>query len=189
MFDDYLRHLKERIEGDGYVRLLKSNLESGHQIQKVTFVPAEDGQPAIYRFLLARLGTLTDVDVPAGTEAIEQLLVDLRLRLETEDDEVKRSALRFGRTLNVLDVRQLLSGIAYFAARAGALASGQALKDIGYEEPTVSTESLVLAGTVFTAFDEQVKGLVRSGHLDVERAATIVDRGLADFIRWARALA
>lgn len=184
-FDEYLRELKARLDGDAFVRLLKANLASGHQIQKVSFLPAEPGKPERYRFLLARLGTLSDVDVPAGSEAIERLLAERRLKLASEEEEVQRSALRFRRSLaawrKAKSYEELRAAVARFSRRAGALAS--LAESQGGQHLTLDREALLLEEEVARAFDTQIASLHLDSGYDLEAAGAVVDRGLAQFIQ------
>jgi hypothetical protein len=101
-FSEYLDQVKAEAEGDPYFRLLKSQLGVGHRVQKVSFVPAEGGQPPRYRFLLARLGTLSTLDVPAGQEAVEHFLAETHQQLASRDDEVLRCHLRLKQEIESL---------------------------------------------------------------------------------------
>jgi hypothetical protein len=105
---EYLEQVRSEVEGDAFFRLLKSHLAAGHRVQKVSFVPAEGKQPSRYRFLLARLGTLTTVDVPAGELAVERLLAETRQKLASREDEVRRCEFRLHRTMAA--VAQMLGG-------------------------------------------------------------------------------
>lgn len=101
-FAEYLSHLRSEVDGDAFFRLLKSQLKAGHRVQRVTFVPAEGKQPPRYRFLLARLGTLTTVDVPAGGWAVERFLVETRQKLDSYEDEVRRCELLLRRAVEAV---------------------------------------------------------------------------------------
>jgi hypothetical protein len=99
---EYLEQVRSEVEGDAFFRLLKSHLAAGNRVQKVSFVPSEGKQPPRYRFLLARLGTLTTVDVPAGELAVERLLAETRQKLASREDEVRRCELRLHRTMEAV---------------------------------------------------------------------------------------
>jgi hypothetical protein len=101
-FTEYLEQVRKETEGDAFFRLLKSHLAAGSRVQKVSFVPAEGSQPARYRFLLARLGTLSTVDVPAGQEAVERFLAETKQQLASWEDEVRRCLLRLGQVSEAL---------------------------------------------------------------------------------------
>ncbi|MGZ3461842.1 MAG: hypothetical protein ACXU86_25395 [Archangium sp.] len=101
-FTEYLEQVRSEVEGDAFFRLLKSHLSAGNRVQKVNFVPAEGRQPPRYRFLLARLGTLTTVDVPAGGLAVERLLAETKQKLASREDEVRRCELRLRRAMEAV---------------------------------------------------------------------------------------
>lgn len=99
---EYLEQVRSEVQGDAFFRLLKSHLSAGNRVQKVSFVPAEGKHPPRYRFLLARLGTLTTVDVPAGELAVERLLSETRQKLASREDEVLRCEFRLHRTMDAV---------------------------------------------------------------------------------------
>jgi hypothetical protein len=107
-FTEYLEQVRSEVEGDAFFRLLKSHLAAGNRVQKVSFVSAQGRQPPRYRFLLARLGTLTTVDVPAGELAVERLLAETKQKLASREDEVKRCEFRLHQALEA--VAQVLGG-------------------------------------------------------------------------------
>lgn len=92
-FTEYLEQVRTDTEGDAFFRLFKSHLSAGHRVQQVSFIPSEGAQPARYQFLLARLGTLMTVEVPAGQEAVERFLAETKQQLASREDEVRRCHL------------------------------------------------------------------------------------------------
>jgi hypothetical protein len=101
-FNEYLEQVRAEAEGDAFFRLLKSHLAAGHRVQKVSFVPAEGNQPPRYRFVLARLGAISTVDVPAGQEAVEHFLAQTKQQLASREDEVHRCHLHLSRAVEAL---------------------------------------------------------------------------------------
>ncbi len=89
---------------------------------------AEGTQPPRYRFLLARLGTLTTVDVPAGQGGRRALPGSDRQQLGSREDEVQRCHLLLRRSLEGL--ARVLGGE---AAREAALSVS---REVGGPEST-----------------------------------------------------
>lgn len=183
-FNEYLDQVRAEAEGDAFFRLLKSHLAAGHRVQNVSFVPAEGNQPPRYRFLLARLGTLTTVDVPAGQEAVEHLLTQTKQQLASREDEVQRCHLHLSRSVEALS--RILGSE---AAKEAAL---NVSREVGGPESTRSAMTSVRSSSSSTArlaaerlrhdFDLCVRDLyVERGYPLVE-AGRIVDEALARLI-------
>ena len=183
-FTEYLEQVRTETEGDAFFRLLKSHLSAGHRVQKVSFVPAEGSQPPRYRFLLARLGTLTTVDVPAGQEAVEHFLAQTKQQLASREDEVQRCSLRLRQA-----IEELSRVLGREAAKDAAL---RVSREVGGPESArfsaASTQISSSSATRLAAehlrreFDANVRDLyVERGYPLVE-AGRIADEALARLI-------
>ncbi len=183
-FTEYLEQVRTEAEGDAFFRLLKSHLAAGHRVQKVSFVPAEGNQPPRYRFVLARLGALSTVDVPAGQEAVEHFLAQAKQQLATREDEVQRCHLHLSRSVEALS-----RVLGTEAAKEAAL---NVSREVGGPESTRSAMASVRSSLSSTArlaaeklrhdFDSCVRDLyVERGYPLVE-AGRIADEALARLI-------
>ncbi|WP_224368678.1 hypothetical protein [Hyalangium versicolor] len=183
-FTEYLEQVRTETEGDAFFRLLKSHLSSGHKVQKVSFVPAEGPQPPRYRFLLARLGTLTTMEVPAGQEAVEHFLSQTKQQLASREDEVQRCYLRLHRAIEALS-RVLGREAARDAARnVSREVGGPESARFTTTAPQVSSSSAarLAAEHLRRDFDANVRDLyVERGYPLVE-AGRIADEALARLI-------
>ncbi|HYH97575.1 hypothetical protein [Hyalangium sp.] len=183
-FTEYLEQVRTETEGDAFFRLLKSHLSAGHRVQKVSFVPAEGNQPPRYRFLLARLGTLTTVDVPAGQEAVEHFLAQTKQQLASREDEVQRCYLRLRRVVE--DLSRVLG------SEAGKDAAVSVSRDVGGPESTrfataatrttASTASRLAADRLRSAFDANIRDLYVERGYPLMEAGRIADEALARLI-------
>ncbi len=88
----FVLSLRQELQGDGFYRVLQSDLEAGHDIHGVGFESTSPQQHARYTFVLARLGIVTTREVPVGGLAVENLLWLRRQRLKTLADEANRLA-------------------------------------------------------------------------------------------------
>ncbi len=183
-FTEYLEQVRTETEGDAFFRLLKSHLASGHRVQKVSFVPAEGSQPPRYRFLLARLGTLTTVDVPAGQEAVEHFLAQTKQQLASRDDEVRRCHLRLHRA-----VEELSRVLGRETARDAALSVS---REVGGPESarfaasatrgSSSSATRLATEQLRRAFDANVRDLYVERGYPLAEAGSIADEALARLI-------
>jgi len=183
-FSEYLEQVRSEAEGDAFFRLLKSNLAAGHRVQQVSFVTAEGNQPARYRFLLARLGTLTTVEVPAGQEAIEHFLAQTRQQLASREDEVQRCHLRLRRSLEAIS-RVLGNEAARDAAlRVSREVGGpeSARLALAAAQGTSSSAVRLAAERLQREFGAQVRELYLERGYPLDEAGRIVDEGLARLI-------
>jgi hypothetical protein len=183
-FTEYLEQVRTETEGDAFFRLLKSHLSAGHRVQKVSFVPAEGSQPPRYRFLLARLGTLTTVDVPAGQEAVEHFLAQTKQQLASHEDEVQRCHLRLRRSVEALS--RVLGGE---AAREAVLSVS---REVGGPESTRFAQASARGSSSNTTrlaaerlrhdFDLSVRDLYVERGYPLTEAGRIADEALARLI-------
>ncbi len=186
-FTDYLEQVRAEVEGDAFFRLLKSNLAAGHRVQKVSYVPAEGQQPPRYRFLLARLGTLTTVDVPAGQEAVERFLVETRQKLASRDDEVLRCQLRLRRAVDALTkvlgkeaVREAVLHLGWDLG--GPTASRMATTSA---RPGLSSMTRLATAQLRHEFDANVRDLYAERGYPLQESGSIADEALAKLIEAA----
>jgi hypothetical protein len=183
-FTEYLEQVRTEAEGDAFFRLLKSHLAAGHRVQKVAFAPAEGNQPPRYRFLLARLGTLTTVEVPAGQEAVEHFLAQTKQQLASREDEVQRCHLRLRRALETLS-RVLGSEAAKDAALSVSREVGgpeSARFALTAARGTPSSATRLAAERLRREFDANVRELYLEHGYPLEEAGRMVDEGLARLI-------
>jgi hypothetical protein len=183
-FTEYLDQVRTEAEGDAFFRLLKSHLSAGHRVQKVSFVPSEGKQPPRYRFLLARLGTLTTVDVPAGQEAVEHFLVQTKQQLASRDDEVQRCHLRLRQV-----VHEISRVVGNEAAKEAALSVS---REVGGPESarlamtlargSPNTTTRLAAELLRRAFDANVRDLYTERGYPLMEAGRITDEALARLI-------
>lgn len=183
-FTEYLEQVRTETEGDAFFRLLKSHLSAGHRVQKVSFVPAEGNQPPRYRFLLARLGTLTTVDVPAGQEAVEHFLTQTKQQLASRDDEVQRCTLRLRQA-----IEELARVLGREAAKDAALSVSRELG--GPESARFATAPTLASSSSATRlatehlqreFDANVRDLYVERGYPLAEAGRIADEALARLI-------
>jgi hypothetical protein len=183
-FTEYLEQVRTETEGDAFFRLLKSHLSAGHRVQKVSFVPAEGNQPARYQFLLARLGTLTTVDVPAGQEAVEHFLAQTKQQLASREDEVQRCHLLLRRAAEALS-RVLGSAAAKEAALDVSRAVGgpeSARFAMAAPRSSSSTTTRLAAEQLRREFDDYVRNLYVERGYPLAEAGRIADEALARLI-------
>jgi hypothetical protein len=183
-FAEYLEQVRNEAEGDAFFRLLKSHLAAGNRVQKVSFVPPEGSQPARYRFLLARLGTLTTVDVPAGQEAVEHFLAQTRQQLGSREDEVLRCHLLLRRSLE--GIARILGGEAAMEAalRVSHEVGGPESARLAQATArgTVSGAARLAAERLRRDFDALVRELYLERGYPLEEAGRTVDEGLTRLI-------
>ncbi|SEK93912.1 hypothetical protein SAMN05444354_103120 [Stigmatella aurantiaca] len=183
-FTEYLDQVKAEAEGDAFFRLLKSQLAAGHRVQKVSFVPAEGGHPPRYRFLLARMGTLSTLDVPAGQEAIEHLLAETHQQLASRDDEVQRCQVRLKQETEALT--RLLGRDATREAVASVtreLGGPQSLRlTLPASRTGLSPAARLAAERLRREFDQNVRNLYIERGYPLAEAGHIVDEALARLI-------
>lgn len=183
-FTEYLEQVRTEAEGDAFFRLLKSHLSAGHRVQKVSFVPSEGNQPPRYRFLLARLGTLTTVDVPAGQEAVEHFLAQTKQQLASREDEVQRCRLR---------LRQAVDEIARVLGKEAAKEAALSMsREVGGPESTrfamaaarssPSGATRLAAELLRREFDANVRDLYTERSYPLVEAGRITDEALARLI-------
>lgn len=183
-FTEYLEQVRTETEGDAFFRLLRSHLGAGHKVQKVSFVPAEGNQPPRYRFLLARLGALTTVDVPAGQEAVEHFLAQTKQQLASREDEVQRCQLRLYRA-----VEELSRVLGREAAKDAALSVS---REVGGPESARFAAAAARVGSSSAArlaaehlrrdFDANVRDLYVERGYPLAEAGRIADEALARLI-------
>ena len=179
--------LQHELEGDGYFRVLRSDLEAGSDIQRVTFQPGPTEEDSNYVFLLSRVGTLTSHGVPAGGLAVENLLARRRQRLATTTDEVLRVAFllgracesfgSFGNTIRVAALKRL-------AASVGGPRTTETLKRQS-ETTLVDTAAQALLQVLEGRLRELIAGLVLDLKYRYDEAASIADAALATMIKLA----
>ena len=180
----FVAALQKEIEGDGFFQVLKSDLEAGHEIQRVMLETAGLESPR-YIFLLARQGVTTTREVPAGGLAIENLLLRRRQRLFSLTDESRRAALHldracqpfavFGRPTMMVTLRTL-------ATRFGGQRGSQATSDPLEEELAIQGASEALLQVLETAVRTLVAHLCLDLEYNFDQARTIADRALATII-------
>jgi hypothetical protein len=181
---EYLEQVRTEAEGDAFFRLLKSQLSAGHRVQKVSFVPAEGNQPPRYRFLLARLGALTTVDVPAGQEAVEHFLAQTKQQLASREDEVQRCHLRLHRAVEDIS-RMLGSEAAKDAAQSAAREVGgpeSARLATAATRGTSSSATRLATERLRREFDANVRDLYVERGYPLTEAGRIADEALAKLI-------
>lgn len=183
-FTAYLEQVRAEAEGDAFFRLLKSHLSAGHRVQKVSFVPAEANQPPRYRFLLARLGTLTTVEVPAGQEAIEHFLVQTKQQLASRGDEVQRCHVLLRRTAQelarVLGDEAVKDAALSVSREVGGPESARFAMTTAPGSPTHATR--LAAERLRHEFDSHVRDLYVERGYPLAEAGRIVDEALARLI-------
>jgi hypothetical protein len=182
---EYLEQVRSEVAGDAFFRLLKSHLAAGHRVQKVSFVPAEGKHPSRYRFLLARLGTLTTVDVPAGELAVERLLAETRQKLASREDEVGRCEFRLRRTMEA--VAQMLGGTTTREAllRVSRLMGGaQATQAVAKAPPRTNESSTTRLAMrqLRQEVDALLLDLFAERGYSLDEAGSIMDEALARLI-------
>ena len=186
-FTDYLEQVRAEVEGDAFFRLLKSNLAAGHRVQKVSFVPAEGQQPPRYRFLLARMGALTTVDVPAGQEAVERFLAETRQKLSSREDEVLRCHLRLHRAVDalakVLGKDAVREAVLHLGRDLGGPASSRLVANSVF--PGLSSTTRLATAQLRHAFDAHVRDLYAERGYPLQEAGSIADEALAKLIEAA----
>jgi hypothetical protein len=180
-FTEYLEHVRSEVEGDAFFRLLKSHLAAGNRVQKVTFVPAEGRQPPRYRFLLARLGTLTPVDVPAGEWAVERFLVETKQKLASHEDEASRCELLLRRTreavARVLGAEAAREALRSVSREVGSPTSARA--SMTSAQANQSTTTRLAAEQLRRELDARVRELYAERGYPLDEAGRIVDEALA----------
>jgi hypothetical protein len=181
---EYLEQVRAEVEGDAFFRLLKSQLAAGHRVQKVSFVPAEGRQPPRYRFLLARLGTLTNVDVPAGELAVERFLAETKQKLASHEDEVQRCVLRLQRAgqavARVLGNEAGREALRRLAREMGGPQSGRAAQSGVYGNESSATR--LASEHLRQELDATVRDLYAERGYSMEETGRIVDEALARLI-------
>jgi hypothetical protein len=181
---EYLEKVRAVVEGDAFFRLLKSQLAAGHRVQKVSFVPAEGRQPPRYRFLLARLGTLTTVEVPAGELAVERFLAETKQKLATREDEVQRCVLRLQRAEQAV-ARVLGNEAAREALRRLARAMGSpeaARATLSAPGSNESSATRLASENLRQELDATVRDLYAERGYSLEETGSIMDEALASLL-------
>jgi hypothetical protein len=147
----------------------------------VTFAPAEGRQPARYRFLLARLGTLTTVEVPAGELAVERFLAETGQKLASREDEVRRCELRLHRAVE--RVAKVLGGDVSRAAllRVSRQMGGPRSAGAGTAQPSAPESSTVrlATGQLRQELDALLLDSFAERGYPLEEAGGILDEALA----------
>jgi hypothetical protein len=183
-FTEYLEQVRAETEGDAFFRLLKSNLSAGHRVQKVSFVPAEGSQPPRYRFLLARLGTLTTVDVPAGQEAVERFLAETKQKLASREDEVQHCHLRLRRASDalarVLGREAARDAALHLCREVGGPASARVVR--ASATPGLSSTTRLAMEQLRREFDASVRDLYVERGYPLAETGSIADEALARLI-------
>ena len=186
-FTEYLEQVRTETEGDAFFRLLKSHLSARAPRAEGVLVPAEGTQPPRYRFLLARLGTLTAVDVPAGQEAVEHFLAQTKQQLASREEEVQRCSLRLR-----LVIEELSRVLGREAAKDAALSVS---REVGGPESarfamaatrvSSSSATRLAAEQLRREFDANVRNLyvergyplMEAGHIADEALARLIEAG------------
>ncbi len=183
-FAEYLEQIRAEVEGDAFFRLLKSNLAAGHRVQKVSFVSAEGQQPPRYRFLLARLGTLTTVDVPAGHEAVEHFLAETKQKLASRDDEVQRCHLLLRRAFEavakVLGRDVARAAMLHLGREVGGPEASRAVQ--ASSSPGLSSTTRLATEQLRREFNASVRDLYAERGYPLAEAGSIADEALARLI-------
>jgi hypothetical protein len=181
----FLIPLRQELEGDGFFRALRSDLEAGHEIQRVTFKTETGGKRARYEFVLSRLGALTTHEVPAGELPVENLLMRRRQRLAGAGDEALRVAFhlhRVGLLFRAFGSSSFRSALRALAAEVGGPRSiGRSSGDEPANQPALEALQLLLESKL----RELVAGLTLDLTYRYDEAAAIVDDALAQLISTA----
>ena len=183
-FPEYLEQRKAEAEGNPYFRLLQSNLTSGHAIQRVRLEAANGS--ARYVFVLARLGTLTEVEVPVGGPAVERFLFETGLKMNSREEEMLRCALHLKRRMEPLAAT--LGAAAGKAAlhtvvrELGAPRSAKAVLDASNGTPSPPAARLA-AEVLRAAIDGYLGSLFIELHYPVKDAGEILDLALESLVK------
>jgi hypothetical protein len=181
---EYLEQVRAGVEGDAFFRLLKSHLAAGHRVQQVSFVRAEGRQPPRYRFLLARLGTLTTVEVPAGEPAVERLLAETKQKLASREEEVQRCELRLRRALEpvarILGADMAREALLAVSREVGGPASAHAPKPVAHASPSSATR--LAAEQLRRELGECMRSLYADLGYPLDESGRIADEALARLI-------
>jgi hypothetical protein len=185
--ESLLASLQAELQGDGFVQVLRSDLEAGYGILRVSFADADGEKPARYAFWLFRLGGYKSLEVPAGGLAIEGLLRQHHQRLESLDAEARRLCFllrqacepfaALGDAARQIAVRHLISAV------GGPLSRNQAERTpwVEADQPWVIEP---IAQLLKTALLDAIVGLIPdSGAAYVfGDVAEIVDQALARLV-------
>jgi hypothetical protein len=186
-YAEHVQQVRAAVEGDPYFQLLVSKLASGHVIKSVSVLPPAPGDLLRwYRFVLIRLGALTQLDVPAGQEAVEHLLSQMGIRMASPPDEMHRCQVRLRRALAPLLqvagpdlVRAALRGFVERAQPPVALALARKVWPVvSVTGPQVE----VLVRALAWAFNGELARLNTEASYPWEEAALFADAGLAGLI-------